>query len=154
MLIAGDRYQCVPERIQTIERKIGPDGNNNVTAIGKFRPVTAKDFSNQSFDPVSPNRIANFSLDAYSQTVPCQGIGQYNDGKTIAVVPFSGPIDALKLPVGPQKMFFGECIPIQSAQTASCLRPFARLLRITACPFFVFMRTRNPWVRARLVLLG
>lgn len=42
----------------------------------------------------------------------------------------------------------------QQDQAASRLRPFARRLLMTACPVRVFMRTRNPWVRARLTLLG
>jgi hypothetical protein len=36
-------------------------------------------------------------------------------------------------------------------QTARRLRPLARLAAITARPPRVFMRTRKPWVRARLV---
>jgi len=38
--------------------------------------------------------------------------------------------------------------------TASLLRPLARLLLMTSLPFFVDMRTKNPWVLFRDVLLG
>ena len=40
------------------------------------------------------------------------------------------------------------------AQTARRLRPLARRALITARPPRVFMRTRNPWVRARLIFEG
>jgi hypothetical protein len=39
-------------------------------------------------------------------------------------------------------------------QAESRFRPLARRRRIIACPERVFMRARNPWVRARLILLG
>jgi hypothetical protein len=36
----------------------------------------------------------------------------------------------------------------------SCARPFARRRFNTRRPAFVAIRARNPWVRARLILLG
>lgn len=101
MLIVGDRKQCVLELLQTIEREIGPDGDDNITPLGEFRSIATEDLSNQALDPVPPNRVANLSLNAYSQTIPRQRICLYNHGKTVSVRPPPGPIDALKLPVGP-----------------------------------------------------
>jgi len=47
-----------------------------------------------------------------------------------------------------------EALDDPSDQDASCLRPFALLLLMVAWPARVFMRVKNPWVRARLVVLG
>lgn len=102
MLIAGDRKQCALEVLQTIERKIGPDGDDNIAALREPRSVTAKNLSNQSLDPVTPHRVANLSLDAYPQTIPRQGIFRDNNGKSVSVKPPPGPIDTLKLPIGSQ----------------------------------------------------
>lgn len=70
MLIAGDRKQCFLENLQTIEKEIGPDGNDNVATLWEFRPVATKNLANQTLDSVTPNRISNLSRDAYSQTAP------------------------------------------------------------------------------------
>jgi len=100
MLVAANRKQCFLEKFQTIERKVGPDGHDNVALRRKFAPVAAKDLTNQSLDSISPHRIANFPLDAYSQTIPRQTVCRHNNGKSVSMGPPSGPIDALKLPGG------------------------------------------------------
>jgi len=48
----------------------------------------------------------------------------------------------------------GFAAAADAAQTDKRLRPLARRALITALPPRVFMRTRNPWVRARRVFEG
>lgn len=153
-MIADDLQQCGPQRFQTVEGAIGPDRDNNVAVIGKSAAIAAKSLSNQPLDSVAPYRVANFSLDTDSQTIPRKVVCPHNNGKSVAAKSFPPTIDVLKLPIGSKQMLFGEGVPMQSIQAASCVRPLARRLLMTARPFLVLMRRRNPWVRARLVLLG
>ena len=44
--------------------------------------------------------------------------------------------------------------PDQEDETVRRLRPLARRRLSTSRPFFVLIRTRNPWVRLRLRRLG
>ena len=78
----------------------------------------------------------------------------------------TGCLDLAPLTGNPQKVFsFQEPFkpgkaghvagPYLAAMvTANRLRPLARRLLITSRPFLVDMRTRNPWVLFREVLLG
>ncbi len=153
-MIAGNRKQCGLEGFQTVKGKIGPDGDNNIALPRKTLPVASEDFPNQPLDPVPPYCVAGPAMHTDPQAIPWQGIRQDNDCKTVPMKPPSGPVYALKLPVCTQQMRLRESIPLQQAQAASCLRPLARRLLMTARPFLVFIRTRKPWVRARLVVLG
>lgn len=151
---AGDRKQRVLQRILMGIGKIRPDGDDDIAVGGELLAVQPKTLAEQPLDPVPLHRIANLARHTDPQTTPRQGIGEINDRKPLAAQSRPGPVDALKLPVLPQQMLLGEAQPPQAAQADSCLRPLARRRLITAWPFLVFMRTRNPWVRARLMTLG
>ena len=113
-----------------------------------------KGLAEQSFNPVAPHRVADLARNADTQATPGQGVGEIDDRKPFAAKSRSGSVHTLKLPVITQQMLLGEGQPLQSAQADSCLRPLARRLLMTAWPFLVLIRTRNPWVRARLMTLG
>lgn len=139
---------------QTVERESGTDGQNDIALCREQITVQTKNFPEQSFYSVAPDCIPSFTVHADSQPSKSERIVQEDQGKTVTSQPSAGAVDSLKLPCCPQSMIFREREAIQLLQAANCMRPFARLLLITARPERVFIRTRKPWVRARLVLLG
>jgi len=139
---------------QAVDGESGTDRQDDIGGRGKQVAVQTEDLSDQPFDPVAPHRVAGFSLHTDPQPIVLKGICQKDQSKSITSKPLSGSIDALKLPGRAQEMIFRKRGTIQTVQAANCLRPFALLLLMTAWPVRVFIRTRKPWVRARLMVLG
>lgn len=139
---------------QTVDGEFGADGENDIGGRREPIAVQTEDLPDQSLDPVAPHSVACLAVHTDPQSVVRQGVGQEDQGEPLSPKPPAGSVDALKLPGCSQQMLFRKRAAIQAVQGANCLRPFALRLLITARPVRVFMRTRNPWVRARLVVLG
>jgi hypothetical protein len=139
---------------QAVYGEARPDGKNNIAGRRKQMTVETEDLPYQSFYSVAPHCITSFFLHTDSQPIVRLAVRKENNTKPIASKPLAKSINALKLPGGPKQMNLGKTKTAQLAQADNCFRPFALLLLITACPDRVFIRTRKPWVRARLILLG
>jgi hypothetical protein len=136
---------------QAIYSEFRPDSKNNIARSWKQVAIQTEDLPYQPFDPVAPYCITNFSMHTNPQPIEILRVRHKNHGKPIPSAPLAKPINALELSSCPEQVNFRES---KTFQQANCLRPFALLLLITAWPARVFIRTRNPWVRERLILLG
>jgi hypothetical protein len=115
--------------------------------------ISTKNLSNQSFSPVSPNRVADLPGCRDPESPHSQIIGQDKD-RAVAAVDANAPlVDLLKLRT-PADVFGWTESQSYSLLTVRRLRPFARRRFSTRRPFFVLMRTRNPCVFARWRVLG
>ena len=113
----------------------------------------------QSLESISDYCIANLAAHGYSYSYGRNGrLGPEDDE--------AGGLDFAPVPGDPQKIGSSQealmpgksghaLVPyLEAMVTANLLRPLARLLLMTSLPFLVDMRTRNPWVLFRDVLLG
>lgn len=139
---------------QAVDRESGTDRQNDIAPCRKQITMQTENFPEQPFDSVPPDCVSSFTVHADSQPSIGERIVKEDQGETFTLQPLAGAVDPLELPCCPQSMIFREREAAQLFQAANCIRPFALLLLITARPERVFIRTRKPWVRARLVLLG
>lgn len=117
---------------QAFDAKFRTDSKDNIGGRRKQITIQAKHFPYQPFYPVTSHRVAGFPVDTDSQAIVLEGIGQDNQSESITAKPSTGPVNPLKLPGRSQEMTLRERMTAQMAQAANCLRPFARLLLITA----------------------
>ncbi len=116
--------------------------------------VATENLSNQSFSTIPLDRATELLRGGDAQP-PVRGLIGQDEQRAVAAVDanalsvyelvFRTPTDPL---LGPQPRH------AYSLLTVSRLRPFARRRLRTSRPFFVLMRTRNPWVRLRCRVLG
>jgi hypothetical protein len=106
----------------------------------------SEQLANQALCPVSPNRVSNFlagrNAEAGRSDLISQGEARHEPAaKTRALFKDLGKLR-------PSAQFHRD------DETLRRLRPLARRRLSTIRPFFVCMRTRNPWVRRRRRRLG
>ncbi|OFV94508.1 MAG: hypothetical protein A3G76_12190 [Acidobacteria bacterium RIFCSPLOWO2_12_FULL_65_11] len=116
--------------------------------------VTTENLSYQAFSSVSLNGATELLGRRNPQTSDLALVRQHEQcGKSSTD---SGPVlvDLLELRTPMDPLVGLEPSQTYSLLTVRRLRPFARRRLRTSRPFFVLMRTRNPWVRRRWRLFG
>jgi hypothetical protein len=111
--------------------------------------VTTENLSYQSFSSVPLNGSAELLRRRDAQTSYRAPIWKDEDGRVAPVYAGAAFIDFLKLGAPPDALMRAEPRQVYSLLTVSRFRPFARRRFSTSRPFFVLIRTRNPWALAR-----
>jgi hypothetical protein len=124
--------------------------DDNVVARGDL--VKSERFSNQSFSSVSLNRSAKPSSGRDSQPPSLEGIGPEKHRDQTPPHPRALLEHRLKLGTSTDALVGAK--RNYSLLTVRRLRPFARRRFRTSRPFFVLIRTRNPWVPLRRRVFG
>lgn len=110
------------------------------------------------FYAVPHHRVAHFSADGDTQSrLPApSGTPEHNEMGSADLQ--AGIPDQEKIPPLPDSFITRKGCNhlnyLQAICTEIFLRPLARRLLMTSLPFLVDMRTRNPWVLLREMLLG
>ncbi len=116
--------------------------------------MQAKGFADDPLDPVAAHCATCFGLDTNTETAARLAAAEADQGETSPAQPRTVPINQIIFSGFPEQTGFRESELLHAAQAESLLRPLARRLLITSWPDRVLIRARNPWVRARLILLG
>jgi hypothetical protein len=125
--------------------------------------VATKDLSNQSFSSISLDRAAQFPRGGDSQPAHRQIVREREqrqiaavraDAAVVNLLIFRAAADAFVRPKTGRTSCPASAGPSYRVLTVRRLRPFARRRFSTKRPFFVLIRTRNPWVRLRWRVLG
>ena len=126
--------------------------------------VVTEDLSNQSFNHVSLDRAAQLFRSGHPEAPDGTSVGE-DEERQIAPVNLR-PLGIHALKFSPPSDTFVAVQAMRSSPhpcglgrrysllTVSRLRPFARRRFRTRRPFFVLIRTRKPWARARRRLFG
>ena len=133
--------------------------DSRIILFNRFRPTASRQFF---FETASPSRPCLVSFDLY-KTVKYLSLLRRAPLKTRPYESLSNkrfwrenllsdaPLNrVLSCSVAVTRCYYGA----MPDYGASCARPFARRRFRTRRPAFVAIRARNPWVRARLSLLG
>jgi hypothetical protein len=163
-------------RLEAAKRGIeqGPTRHHDDVVPGRGR-VPTKQFSNEPLGPITLYRAADLPCGGDPQPRrhirPVQRENRHGAAvmlpptiiDVLVVAPVPDMLGAPKSLIrhdnerrdGPRgsRRSLGD-VPSQFDETDSRLRPFARRRFNTIRPFFVRIRTRNPWVRRRRRLLG
>ena len=122
-----------------------------------MKPVELSEATLQSISDNSASHLATYR-EAYAHMFAIRlGPDNYESGGMDLT---SAGSQGKELPANPKTLVLrktARCyghVYLLAMLTASRFRPLARRLLITRRPFFVDMRTRNPWVLFREVLLG
>ncbi len=139
---------------QIIDIKIRSYSPDNIRTMREQFPVEPECFADESLNSITPYCISN--LAGYTDTQPAvlKIVRQNDKCEPIPPVACASLVNSLKLSCDSEQVSLRKSITTQKNYAVNCLRPLARLLLTTACPERVFIRTRKPWVRARLILLG
>ena len=135
--------------------------HHKVPSLGKRVSATAKPFPNRSLDPVSLDGIADSAARADADPAGLsRGCGQHQehesargDPATLAGNPFE--VSRVAQAIGPPEAA-GQSVHnyFDATVVARRLRPLARRRFRIARPERVFIRSRNPCFRSRLMRLG
>ena len=134
-------------------------GNYGVVRRAKETFVVPVKLPDQPLEAVSGDCIAYLAAHGYSYSYGGNwGLRpEDNEAGRMDLVPLTGnpqKISSFQEPLIPGETGHVHRPYLTAMVTASRLRPLARLLLMTSLPFLVDMRTRNPWVLFRDVLLG
>ncbi len=129
--------------------------------------VLPEHLSNQSFCPVSRHSPPELAGRDDAKSCFRTAVHEQQKGQVTPVLPEAAIEYVLKFTTAPDAVCPAEPLgllwrcrsadhvrPGQEDETVRRLRPLARRRLSTSRPFFVLIRTRNPWVRLRLRRLG
>ncbi len=133
--------------IGSVDGDIRSHSDYDIRLLRKLSTMQTKCFAHQSLNAISPYSIPHLSLYTNPQATLRQVICRVYDSKTFTIQSSTNLVHPFELPVIFHYTLLRESKLFHKNYTASCLRPRARRLLITARPAWVFMRTRNPWVR-------
>ena len=117
--------------------------------------VSTEDLPNQSFRSIPLDRAPELFRGRDTEAAKASIAGQDEDCEVAAVCPGTALVNELEFSataqpfVGPETSHGRAVGPGYSLLTVRRLRPLARRRLRTRRPFFVLIRTRNPWARAR-----
>jgi hypothetical protein len=133
-------FKIPPGRVE----HLAAGNNHNINTNQGF--VDSKELSNQPFCSISRNRVSNFLAGGNTEPRRTHVVWEGETGHEPTANPGASIVDPCEL--RPSAQFHRD------DDTVNRLRPFARLRLSTIRPFFVCIRTRNPWVRRRRRRLG
>jgi len=120
--------------------------------------VSPENLSYQSLGAIPHDRAAQFSRRGDSEPPRALGLRQHEHRAEPAADPGPALVDQLEIgaatdvlrgPEADRRALAADSGKSYSLLTVRRLRPFARRRFSTRRPFFVLIRTRNPWVRFR-----
>jgi len=149
----------VPAYVEVSQAGCTLPGNDAVIGLGEQTFIVPIKFPDKPLEAVSRNGVAD--LAAYGYADACNWVGRFgpedDEYRGLDFAPLTGypqKISSFQEPFMPGKTGHGAGSYLAAMVTASRFRPLARRLLMTSRPFFVDIRTRNPWVLFREVLLG
>jgi hypothetical protein len=134
------RFEMSPRRVDTLT----PWNDDYVNSCQWFTGL--KQFPDPPFGAVPDHRVPDLLTGCDAQARRTDVVPQPEAGHEAPANAGAPLVDPGKL--RPATQFHRD------DETVNLLRPFARRLFSTMRPFFVFMRTRKPWVRRRRRRLG
>jgi hypothetical protein len=139
--------------------QFAPGHHDDVVAIREL--VMTENLSYQSFSSIPLNGPSELSSDRDSQTSNREPVRQHEQRDVPPMDAQAFLVDQLEVRtpanplVGPEShVAFSGWAESYSLLTVRRLRPLARRRLSTKRPFFVLIRTRNPWVRLRCRVFG
>jgi hypothetical protein len=149
----------IPAYIAVFQAGSPLPGNDAVISRGEQGFVVPVKFPDQPFKAIPCHGVADLAADGNSDANGCLGRFGPDDNKErgLDFAPLAGypqEIRSFQEPFLPGKTGHLSGSYLAAMLTANRFRPLARRLLMTSRPFLVDMRTRNPWVLFREVLLG
>jgi hypothetical protein len=149
----------VPAYIEVTQAGCPLPGNDAVVSRGEQTFIVPVKFPDKPFEAISRNCVPDLAAYGYADAyVRVWRFGPKNDESGgLDLAPLTGypqKFRSFQEPFMPGKTGHGSGSYLAAMVTARRLRPLARRLLMTSRPFLVDIRTRNPWVLFREVLLG
>lgn len=137
---------------QTSVEQLAFGHDHDVEARGDL--VSTEDLSYQSFCPVSRDGAPELFGRRNAETPHCTIVLQHEHRGVPSTNSGSPLVDLLELRAAMYPLVGPEPSQIYSLLTVRRFRPLARRRLSTSRPFFVCIRTRNPWVFRRWRVFG
>jgi hypothetical protein len=145
----GDKGCRHVGKAQAAQRSVPPGNHDDVQARRQLVAVEAETFPHEPFGPIAHHGRATFAADGQAKS-PWFGIAPWKNYNDPLRRKKAAALGIAALEMGPPP----EAEGTWETQTAKRFRPLALRRRITARPLWVRIRTKNPWVRFRRIVLG